>query len=114
MAGVTAERVVFENMIIINNSIKTFLMIDPDHKAMEWLKTYAKQIKTVSQEDPHFLQILSDNIVKGGHLVVEVKKNLSNMLYGIICRIDEDTPTIRISDHELTVNAEFKLHVSVS
>lgn len=57
-------------MIIINNSIKTFLMIDPDRKAMEWLKTYAKQIKTVSQDDPHFLQILSDNIVKGGHLVV--------------------------------------------
>lgn len=86
--SVTVEEVVFENMVIINNSIKTFLMIDPDRKASEWLKTYAKQIKSVHQEDPNFLSILSDSVTKGGHLVVEVNRELSPTLYGLVCRID--------------------------
>jgi hypothetical protein len=101
---VTVEQLVFENMIIINNSIKTFLMIDPDKKASEWLKTYAKQIKSVNQDDPSFLSILADTITRGGHCVVEVNKDLSPVLYSLICRIDEDTPTIKLNDTELPVS----------
>lgn len=100
-------------MVIINNSIKTFLMIDPDRKASEWLRTYAKQIKSVHQEDPSFLPTLSDSVTKGGHLVVEVNKELSPTLYGLVCRIDEDTPTIRINQTEVAVSDEFKLHISM-
>lgn len=61
-------------MICINNSIKTFLMIDPDRKASEWLRAYAKQIKSVSQDDPNFVSILSDAITRGGHCVVEINR----------------------------------------
>lgn len=101
-------------MICINNSIKTFLMIDPDRKASEWLRAYAKQIKSVHQDDPNFAAILGEAITRGGHCVVEITKEMSPMLYGLICRIDEDTPTIRLNDTELTVSDEFKLHVSIN
>jgi len=86
--GLPADDLSIENAIILLNSTKTPLIIDPSTQATEWLKHHLKetgsQVDILNQQDPKFVTQLELAIRFGKTLIVQENDTLEGMMFPIL------------------------------
>ena len=86
--GLPADVLSMENAIIILNSVRTPLIIDPATQATEWLKSNLRQgsesIEILNHQDKKFNTTLELSIRFGKVLVIQEVDGIEAMLFPVL------------------------------
>ena len=72
MAGLPADRLSIDNAIIVHNSRRWPLIIDPQGQANNWIKNMDREtLKVIKLTEPNFLKPLENGIRFGNPILLE-------------------------------------------
>ena len=112
--GLPSDTLSIENSIIINNSIRTVLIIDPANKATEWFKKTI-QFKEVSLHDEKILTNIELAIRFGNTLLITDVDKIEPFLIPLI-RGDKSkrgpTNIFKLGEKAIEMHEKFKLYIS--
>ena len=117
--GLPADDLSIENAIILLNSAKTPLIIDPSTQATEWLKQHLKgagtAIEVLNQQDPKFVTQLELAIRFGKTLIVQENDCLEGMMFPILKKdLLHQGPrwVVNIGEKQIDYTESFTLYLS--
>lgn len=112
--GLPADRLSMENAIIILNSVRTPLIIDPATSATEWLKKSLKQSKEsleiLNHQDKKFNTTLELSIRFGKVLVIQEVDGIESLLFPVLRKdLNQQGPrqVVQIGDKAVDYNPAF-------
>lgn len=116
--GLPADRLSMQNAIIILNSVRTPLVIDPSSQACEWLKTHLSarlsSVETTTMHDPRFGNTLELAVRFGKTLIIQEADRIEPILYPLL-RMDLDRQgprfVVQIGDKQIDYNETFRLYL---
>lgn len=120
IAGLPKDSVSIENSIIVMNSCKWPILIDPQEQARRWLKNTLKgrglvTVKTVkpgSKEVKDIVRIFENALTQGKPVLLEdVLETQDSSLTNLICRKfykkEDGRVVIKLTDHEVMYDSRF-------
>ncbi|OMJ83653.1 hypothetical protein SteCoe_15380 [Stentor coeruleus] len=122
IAGLPKDSLSIENSIIVVNSIKWAMIIDPQEQARRWLKNTektnnlitAKASKTGTKEAKDLIRALEAGLSQGKPVLLEdVGESIDSSLQNVICRKfykkDDGRVMIKLADLEISFDDNFRL-----
>lgn len=86
--GLPADNLSMENAVMITNSVRTSLIIDPATQATEWLKHNLKQsndnIEVLNNRDPKFNTNIELSIRFGKVLIIQEVDGIESLLVPVL------------------------------
>jgi dynein heavy chain 2 len=118
MEGLPADGLSMQNAVIILNSARTPLIIDPSSQAGEWLKTHLSSkggsFEVTTLHDPRFGNTLELAVRFGKTLIIQEADKLEPVLYPLL-RMDLDRQgprfVVQIGDKAIDYNDTFRLYL---
>ncbi|XP_062127566.1 dynein axonemal heavy chain 3 [Drosophila sulfurigaster albostrigata] len=118
LAGLPADNFSVENGIIVTNSSRYSLLIDPQVQANKWIKNMEKNnnLKVVKQTDSNYMQVLELALTYGQPVLIEnvgekLDSNLTPILEKNIIK-HKGGLFIRSGDTMIEYNPEFRLYIT--
>ncbi|ALC43064.1 CG17150 [Drosophila busckii] len=118
LAGLPADNFSVENGIIVTNSSRYSLLIDPQVQANKWIKNMEKNnnLKVVKQSDSNYMQVLELAITYGQPVLIEnvgekLDANLTPILEKNIIK-SKGGLFIKSGDQMIEYNPEFRLYIT--
>lgn len=118
--GLSNDKFSIENAVIINNSMRYCLIIDPHNQANLWIKKFEKknQIRTTKFACPNYMKILEQSIKDGIPVLIEnveeeVEVSLNPLLLKQFYK-QADSSVICLEYNEIAVDPNFKLYLTTS
>lgn len=116
--GLPGDQLSIENSIMIFNSSKTPLLIDPNTQASEWLKANLQQsggVECLSQLDAKFSNQLELSVRFGKVLLIQELDSIEGLLAPLLRKdLVHQGPrwVVMIGDKAVDYNENFKLYLS--
>ena len=117
--GLPADRLSMENAIIIMNSVRTNLIIDPATQATEWLKKSLMQshesVEILNHHDKKFNTTLELAIRFGKVLVIQEVDGIESLLFPVLRKdLNQQGPrqVVQIGDKAVDYNPAFQLYLT--
>ncbi|XP_037940546.1 dynein heavy chain 3, axonemal-like [Teleopsis dalmanni] len=118
LAGLPADNFSVENGIIVTNSNRYSLMIDPQVQANKWIKNMEKKndLKVIKQTDSNYMQVLELAITYGNPVLIEnvgqrLDSNLTPILEKNIIK-HKGGFFIKSGDTMIEYNPDFRLYIT--
>ncbi|XP_033238860.1 dynein heavy chain 3, axonemal [Drosophila pseudoobscura] len=118
LAGLPADNFSVENGIIVTNSSRYSLLIDPQVQANKWIKNMEKNnnLKVVKQSDSNYMQVLELAISYGQPVLIEnvgqkLDSNLTPILEKNIIK-HKGGLFIKSGDTMIEYNPDFRLYIT--
>ncbi|EDW73522.2 uncharacterized protein Dwil_GK16602 [Drosophila willistoni] len=118
LAGLPADNFSVENGIIVTNSSRYSLLIDPQVQANKWIKNMEKNnnLKVVKQSDANYMQVLELAISYGQPVLIEnvgeqLDANLTPILEKNIIK-HKGGLFIKSGDQMIEYNPDFRLYIT--
>ncbi|EDV95581.1 GH15699 [Drosophila grimshawi] len=118
LAGLPADNFSVENGIIVTNSSRYSLLIDPQVQANKWIKNMEKNnhLKVIKQSDGNYMQVLELAITYGQPVLIEnvgekLDSNLTPILEKNIIK-HKGGLFIRSGDTMIEYNPDFRLYIT--
>ncbi|KAG1663699.1 hypothetical protein FOA52_013267 [Chlamydomonas sp. UWO 241] len=107
-----------QNAIIILNSSRTPMVIDPSSQASDWLRTHLgkhlSSVETTTMHDPRFSNTLELAVRFGKTLIIQEADRIEPLLYPLL-RMDLDRQgprfVVQIGDKQIDYNETFRLYL---
>nr|CAH8868280.1 unnamed protein product [Trichobilharzia regenti] len=118
IAGLPVDSFSIDNGIIVTNSDRWSLCIDPQGQANKWIKNMEKdnKLQVVKLSDTHYLRTLENSIQFGMPVLMEnVGEELDPILEPILQRVLfklQGTWCIRLGDNVLEYNPGFRFYIT--
>jgi dynein heavy chain 2, cytosolic len=117
--GLPADNLSMENAIMIMNSTRTCLVIDPSTQASEWLKTSIKKqsdnVEILNHQDPKFNTNLELSIRFGKVLIIQEVDGIESLLVPILRKeLIQQGPrqVVQIGEKSVDYNPAFRLYLT--
>ncbi|XP_036671579.3 dynein axonemal heavy chain 3 isoform X3 [Drosophila suzukii] len=118
LAGLPADNFSVENGIIVTNSSRYSLLIDPQVQANKWIKNMEKNngLKVIKQSDANYMQVLELAITFGQPVLIEnvgekLDSNLTPILEKNIIK-HKGGVFIKSGDQMIEYNPNFRLYIT--
>ncbi|XP_054732574.1 dynein axonemal heavy chain 3-like [Anastrepha obliqua] len=118
LAGLPADNFSVENGIIVANSNRYPLLIDPQVQANKWIKNMEKDnfLRVIKQSDPNYMQILEISVTYGNPVLIEnvgefLDSNLTPILEKNVIK-HKGGLFIKSGDTMLEYNPNFRLYIT--
>ncbi|XP_075164298.1 dynein heavy chain 3, axonemal [Haematobia irritans] len=118
LAGLPADNFSTENAIIVANSNRYSLLIDPQAQANKWIKNMEKKndLKVIKQSDSNYMQVLELAIAYGNPVLIEnvgerLDSNLTPILEKNIIK-HKGGYFIKSGDQMIEYNSNFRLYIT--
>lgn len=101
-----------ENAVILMNSSRWPLIIDPQLQGVKWIKQkYGDKLVVLRLTNPKYLDVIENAIKSGSTLLIEnIEENIDAVLDPLLGRVLVKKNTcMRIGDREIDYNEDFKL-----
>lgn len=117
--GLPADNLSMENAIMILNSVRTPLIIDPATQATEWLKMSLQKahdsVEILNHQDPKFNTTLELAIRFGKVLVIQEVDGIESLLFPVLRKdLNQQGPrqVVQIGDKAVDYNPAFQLFLT--
>ena len=120
IAGLPVDNFSIDNGIIVNNSRRWPLLIDPQGQANKWVKNLEKQnkINILKLSDANYLRTLENAIQFGSPVLIEnVGEELDPILEPVLQKLtfrQQGVDYIRLGDNVIEYSADFRLYITTS
>ncbi|XP_030372078.1 dynein heavy chain 3, axonemal [Scaptodrosophila lebanonensis] len=118
LAGLPADNFSVENGIIVTNSSRYSLLIDPQVQANKWIKNMEKNngLKVIKQSDTNYMQVLELAITYGQPVLIEnvgekLDSNLTPILEKNVIK-HKGGLFIKSGDTMIEYNPDFRLYIT--
>ncbi|XP_059216601.1 dynein axonemal heavy chain 3 isoform X2 [Stomoxys calcitrans] len=118
LAGLPADNFSVENAIIVANSNRYSLLIDPQVQANKWIKNMEKNngLKVIKQSDGNYMQVLELAITYGNPVLIEnvgerLDSNLTPILEKNVIK-HKGGYFIKSGDQMIEYNSNFRLYIT--
>ncbi|XP_064624417.1 dynein axonemal heavy chain 3-like [Lineus longissimus] len=118
IAGLPVDGFSVENGIVVYNSRRWPLMIDPQGQANKWIKTLEKanQLTVIKLSDPNYVRSLENSIQFGYPILLEnVGEELDPLLEPVLQKQtfkSQGVEYIRLGDNVIEYSQDFKLYIT--
>ena len=115
--GLPHDSLSLENTLMIFNSTRTPLLIDPNTKATEWLKQHfgnEKSVEIVSQNDPKFTTQFELAVRFGKTLIVLELDQVDSFLFPVLRKeilVQGPRSSVQIGEKTIDYNYAFKMYL---
>ena len=120
IAGLPVDNFSIDNGIIVNNSRRWPLLIDPQGQANKWVKNLEKENKIyiLKLSDANYLRTL-ENAIQFGHpvLIENVGEELDPILEPVLQKLtfrQQGVDYIRLGDNVIEYSTDFRLYITTS
>ncbi|XP_067125606.1 dynein axonemal heavy chain 7-like isoform X2 [Centruroides vittatus] len=116
--GLPTDNFSIENGIIINNSHRWPLMIDPQGQANQWIKKMEKEkdLQIIKPMQPNFLRVLENSIQFGKSVLLEnIGEELDPVLEPLLLKQtfkDGKTLYIKLGESTVEYSSDFRLYMT--
>jgi dynein heavy chain 2 len=110
--GLPSDSLSLENSVMVFNTSKVPLMIDPNTQATTWLKANNPKLECLNQQDKKFSNALELALRFGKQLLVQELDNIEPILIPLIRKdfIQEAArSTVLVGDKQIDFNPDFRL-----
>ncbi|KAM7358701.1 dynein heavy chain 3, axonemal isoform 1-T1 [Cochliomyia hominivorax] len=118
LAGLPADNFSIENALIVANSSRYSLLIDPQVQANKWIKNMERKndLKVIKQSDANYMQILELAITYGNPVLIEnvgerLDSNLTPILEKNVIK-HKGGYFIKSGDQMIEYNSNFRLYIT--
>ena len=117
IAGLPKDHFSVDNGVIVANSRRWPLMIDPQGQASKWVKNMEKEnsLAVIKYTDPDYLLLLAEAIENGRPALLEgVEQELDPGLEPVLLRqtfVQNGTDCILLGDNTVEYNPDFRLYI---
>ncbi|XP_037881601.1 dynein heavy chain 3, axonemal [Glossina fuscipes] len=118
LAGLPSDNFSVENAIIVSNSNRYSLLIDPQVQANKWIKNMEKKnsLKVIKQTDANYMQVLELCITYGTPVLIEnvgetLDSNLTPILEKNVIK-HKGGYVIKCGDQMIEYNSNFRLYIT--
>lgn len=118
LCGLPSDKYSTYNGIIVMNSRRFPLMIDPQRQANKWIKSLEKEndLQVIKQTDPDYMEIVEYALTQGLPLLLEnVGENIDSGLYPILERNiiqQNDGQVIQFAGKSVPFNSNFRFYIT--
>src|SRR4051812_2255015 len=85
--GVPRDSFSLENSLMVFNTARTPLLIDPNGNGLEWLKRHFSQVKDleiVNQNDTNFNTVLETAVKSGKIMIIQEIEYIDSVLFSLL------------------------------
>jgi len=115
--GLPGDSLSLENSLMIFNTSKTPLIIDPNTAASEWLKRHysqEKNLEIINQNDPKFSTLLDLAVRFGKIMIIQEIDQVDSVLFPLLRKdimVQGPRRSIQIGEKVLDYNENFRLYL---
>ncbi|KAB7494339.1 Dynein beta chain, ciliary [Armadillidium nasatum] len=110
--GLPSDKMSTENAIILTNSDRWPLLIDPQLQGIKWIKAkYGEMLRAVRLDQKNCLEVIESAILKGETVLIEsIPENLDPVLDPLIGKnLIKKGQALKLGDREIEYNQDFQL-----
>jgi len=120
IAGLPVDNFSIDNGIIVHNSRRWPLLIDPQGQANKWIKNLERENKLgiIKLSDPNYLRALENAIQFGSPILIEnVAEELDPILEPVLQKLtfrQQGVDYIKLGDSLIEYSKDFRLYITTS
>lgn len=120
IAGLPVDNFSIDNGIIVHNSRRWPLLIDPQGQANKWIKNLERENKlgVLKLSDPNYLRALENAIQFGSPILIEnVGEELDPILEPVLQKLtfrQQGVDYIKLGDNVIEYSKDFRLYITTS
>ena len=101
-----------ENVLMLSNSLKYSICIDPQGQAYRWLLNTYPDVSITRFNDPKFITSMESAIQFGNPIIIQVEEDVDPVMLPLLMKEFHTSGSIRFSDADLRCHNEFRLFMT--
>lgn len=101
-----------ENVLILMNSLKYSICIDPQAQAYRWLLNTYPDVNITRFNDPKFITSMESAIQFGNPIIIQIEETVDPVMLPLLLKEFVQSGSVRFSDSDLRTHSDFRLFMT--